>query len=62
MLGINLITFLLSSNVSQRCAERAGYEKNYEITSVEFIYLFIQTDRVESITGVFFFVFFFQIR
>lgn len=38
MLGINLISLLLSSNVSQRCAERAGYEKNYEITCVDLIY------------------------
>ncbi|XP_037030531.1 uncharacterized protein LOC119070347 [Bradysia coprophila] len=32
MLGINLISLLLTSDVAQRCAERAGYEKSYEIT------------------------------
>lgn len=46
MLGINLISLLLSSNVSQRCAERAGYEKNYEITSVELIPL--ETESIDE--------------
>ncbi|KAJ6638324.1 hypothetical protein Bhyg_11059 [Pseudolycoriella hygida] len=32
MLGISLISLLLTSNVSHRCAERPGYEKDYEIT------------------------------
>lgn len=53
MLGINLISLLLSSNVSQRCAERAGYEKNYEITSVKSIYSF----RVNSFINNFVFSF-----
>lgn len=48
MLGINLISLLLSSNVSQRCAERAGYEKNYEITSVESIYSFRRNSFINA--------------